>query len=89
MTIMATTRSAPLEAARNMLGLSVDQLWLDYIGLGGNLPPKQIQALLTGHIDLDDHNHDLLTQALNERFTDHHSDHPLPYADELPPPPPD
>jgi hypothetical protein len=82
---MATTRAEPLEAARTMLRLPLTRLWLDYIGLGGNLPPTKIQAILTGRADIDDHNHDLIVQALNERFADHDNDHPMAYADELPP----
>jgi hypothetical protein len=33
------TRSEVFQAVRGMLGLSVQELWLDYVGLGGSLPP--------------------------------------------------
>ena len=84
---MQPSRAVALAAAQNLLGLSVAQLWLDYLGLGGNLPPAAIGAALTGAITLGDHDHDVLVQALNERFVDLAQDHPLAYADELPPPP--
>ena len=42
------SRAAALEAARDMLGLPLPQLWLDYLGLGGNLPPAAIGAALLG-----------------------------------------
>jgi hypothetical protein len=67
-----------------MLGLSMSQLWLDYLGLGGNLPPAAIGAALSGRRHLGDHDHDILVQALNEHFLDLAQNHPLAYADELP-----
>jgi hypothetical protein len=82
---MDLPRTTALEAARNMLGLPLAQLWLDYIGLGGNLPPTVIGAALSGRVGLGDYDHDMLVQALNERFIDRAQNHPLAYADELPP----
>ena len=84
---MEPFRAAALEAARDMLGLPLPQLWLDYLGLGGNLPPAAIGAALHGHVGLGDHDHDMLVQALNEHFVDRAQNHPLAYADELPPKP--
>ena len=78
-------RTAALEAARDLLELPLAQLWLDYLALGGNLPPAAIGAALSGRSGLGDHDHDLLVQALNERFVDRAQNHPLAYADELPP----
>ena len=48
------------------------------------LPPSAPPS--TGAITLGDHDHDVLVQALNERFTDLAQNHPLAYADELAPP---
>jgi hypothetical protein len=83
---MYPSRAIPLEAARSMLGLTVLDLWVDYFGLGGNLPPAAISAALSGRLELSDHDHDVLVQALNEAFVDRNENHPLSYADELPPP---
>lgn len=77
------SRAVAVEAARNMLGLSLSQLWVDYFTLGGSLSPAQIKAFLAGENPLVDHDHDVLVQALNERFVDQGDDHPLGYADEL------
>lgn len=82
---MELPRTAALEAARDLLGLPLTQLWLDYLALGGNLPPAAIGAALSGRGGLGDHDHDVLVQALNERFVDRAQNHPLAYADELPP----
>ena len=72
-----------LDAARAMLGLSVLELWFDYIGMGGRLLPQELRARLAGDGQLDGRDHDLLAQALNERFLDRDEDHPLAYVDEL------
>jgi hypothetical protein len=79
------SRARALEAARDVLGLTVSQLWLAYFGLGGNLLPAAISAALSGDVDLGDHDHDVLVQALNDRFSDLDQNHPLAYADELRP----
>lgn len=65
-----------------MLGLTLAELWLDYVGLGGSLPHSEIRAFMGGRRSISDYNHDLLAQALNEHFLESGSDHPLPYADE-------
>ena len=83
MKAVASTRSAALDAAKGMLGVSLDALWLDYFGLGGSLRRTQIGAFLAGEQSISDHDHDVLVQALNERFLDRGEDHPLDYADEL------
>ena len=83
---MPPSSALPLEAARGMLGLSVLQLWVDYVGLGGSLRPAAVRAALSGRLPLSDHDHDVLVQALNEIFSDRGENHPLAYADELPPP---
>ena len=77
------SRSARLEAARTMLGLSLFELWYDYVGVGGSLMPKELGERLAGDGQLDDREHDFLVQALNERFVDRDEDHPLAYVDEL------
>lgn len=75
--------ASSLEAARSMLGLTVRELWVDYMRLGGNLSLPAITAALSGRGGLREHDHDVLVQALNEVFLDRGEDHPLSYADEL------
>ena len=67
-----------IEAARYTLGLPLAELWLDYLALGGNLPPAAIGAALSGRAGLGDHDHDILVQALNEHFIDRAQNHPSP-----------
>jgi hypothetical protein len=82
---MAVSRSAPVEAARSMLGLSTSALWIDYLALGGILAPDDLTAFLDGYREISDHEHDILVHSLNERFTDRDQDHPLAYAQDSTP----
>ena len=79
------SRARALEAARSTLELTLPQLWLDYFGLGGDLRPAAIGAALSGSLDLGNHDHDLIVQALNDRFLDIDQNYRLAYADELRP----
>lgn len=83
---MHPSRSIALEAARDMLGLSLLDLWVDYVGIGGSLNEEGVNAALSGRSSLSVLDHDLLVHALNERFVDRDENHPLAYSDELPPP---
>lgn len=79
---MDWSRNISLEAARDMLGLTVPELWLAYLGLGGNLFSAAINAALSGDQELRNHAYDLLVQALNDHFIDLDHGHPVAYADE-------
>lgn len=67
--------------------MTFDELWLAYMALGGNCPPRAVRAYLQGtgpdEADHDRVDYDLLAHALNEHFTDQGADHPVPYRDEL------
>ncbi len=79
---MDWSRNRSLEAARDVLGLTVPELWLAYLCLGGNLLSAAISAALSGDQELSNHDYDLLVQALNDHFIDVDHGHPLAYADE-------
>lgn len=71
-----------LEEARNQAGLSISALWIRYFALGGMSTPLEMEAILFGALVADPHDRDLLTLALNERFAEIGSGHPLPYSDD-------
>ena len=73
--------AAPLELARERLGISVRDLWLRCLGLGGLLSLLELTASLAGRRTLTATEFDVVAQALNERFMDDGGDHPLAYAD--------
>jgi hypothetical protein len=50
--------------------LSVDQLWLAYFALGGDVGRYEVEAYLAGLMPLDAHEHNVLAQAVNERLAE-------------------
>jgi hypothetical protein len=72
-----------LDAARVQAGMEAAEVWFAYFSLGGMLPPQIIDSILKGRVVPSDEDYDLLAQALNERFMDRGSDHPVPYRDEI------
>ena len=68
-----------LDAARQLLGLTYMELWIDYFALGGNLDAGQLSAYLRGERDVPDSDHNVLALALNELLHDRGDDHPLAY----------
>jgi hypothetical protein len=66
-----------------MLGMAVDELWVDYLAVGGSLTPAVLATFLQGSRPLPDGDYDLLVDALNERFVELGGDHPLLYAHDL------
>jgi hypothetical protein len=70
------------EDARRKLGLSVDALWIAYVGLGGAGELAQLTRYLDDGSGLDETEHDYVAQALNDRFVDAGLDHPVPYSEE-------
>ncbi len=60
--------SRPSEAARQHLGLSYLDVWIDYFALGGNLDADQLADYLRGERDVSDADHNVVAHALNELF---------------------
>ena len=69
----------PPEAARQHLGLSYLDVWIQYFALGGNLDADQLTDYLRGERDVSDVDHNVVVHALNEVFVDRGDDHPLGY----------
>jgi hypothetical protein len=57
-----------LAAAGRELGVSFHDLWIRYIGLGGNHDAFTVRSHVLGAIPLSDHDHIVI--ALNEAFGD-------------------
>lgn len=72
-----------LRAACMTAGMSNEELWIDYLALGGVDSPASVDAYLTGAAFPERAEYDLLAQALNDRFIQQHRDHPVPYAEDL------
>jgi hypothetical protein len=68
------------EAARQQALLSFDDLWIRYLGLGGESTQDEMKGYVEGTASPSSHEHDVLAQALNERFMDMEMDSPVPYS---------
>jgi hypothetical protein len=69
-----------IETARQHAELSVDDLWIRCMGLGGVLSRPDLEAFLQGDSPLNVQEYNVLAQALNERFMDRDQDSPVPYV---------
>jgi hypothetical protein len=69
-----------LQTAFEQSDLPLFGLWLRYVGLGGTAPVGDLQAHISGIAVLDTVQHDMLVQALNERFMERELNHPVPYV---------
>ena len=74
--------AAALESARLDLGLSVQELWVRCLGLGGLLTQGSLSHSLLGEERLTAREYDIVAQALNEEFLGMGGDHPVAYANE-------
>jgi predicted DNA-binding ribbon-helix-helix protein len=74
-----------LDVFRQGAELSHGDLWLRYFELGGMSTGLELEAFLYGALEPSAHDHDVIAQALNERFVELGGNHPVPYsADEVP-----
>jgi hypothetical protein len=76
-----------IEGFRLRADLSPSELWWRYFALGGNATPTALDGFLAGRVPPARADHDLLAQALNERFAHLGQDSPVPYFDQLGPAP--
>ena len=68
-----------LEHARRQLGISLYDLWVRYIGVGGTHDAAGIRSYLAGRDTFSDGDHDRLVLTLNEALADAGIATPLPY----------
>ena len=74
-----------LRAAQQHLGITVQDVWLGYISVGGDAPLRVVEEWLTDVSEPGDHDHDLMAQAFNDRFVDKGMNHPVAYVEALTP----
>lgn len=80
---MQTRPGAVLKAARVQAGMSLADVWLAYLALGGMQSPEVVESILEGEAEVASDEYDLLAQTMNERFMDRGVGHPVPYHDEI------
>ncbi len=58
------------DRARKQAGLTITQLWVDYLALGGRMDLFNVEAYLHGLVLLPPSQQDVLANVLNERLDD-------------------
>lgn len=80
-----TTRPAgpqlSLEDGLDLSGMSVNELWLRQVSVGGTAGSLETEAYVLGLLSADRYQHDVLAQALNEHFLELGQDQPVGYWD--------
>jgi hypothetical protein len=62
----------------DLAGLSVAELWLTYVTIGGNSTESEMARNIVSD-DCGDYEHNLIAHAINESFLDRDEDHPVGY----------
>ena len=68
-----------LQAGLQLSGMTFPELWLRYIAVSGTIGELELEAYVLGLLVLDDYQHNLIAQALNEHFLEQGQDHPVAY----------
>ena len=68
-----------LDAARQRLGITSVDLWVEYFALGGCLNADGLSAYLQHEDAVGSSDHDVIVHALNEMFSERGENHPLSY----------
>ena len=65
----------------DLSGLTLAELWLRYLALGGTVSSARVAAYARGLLLPDSYQHNMIAQAINEYFIDRGEDHPVSYRD--------
>ncbi len=71
-------RHERMDAARVRLQLSVQDVWLRYVALGGSSDAFHLDGYLQGLVPLDTFQQEVLAQALNEALEDDYRSYLIP-----------
>jgi hypothetical protein len=73
-------RHRRMDAARVRAELTVQDLWLRYVALGGTCDAFDLDGYLQGLVPLEAFQQDVLAQALNEALEDSYRAHRIPLS---------
>ncbi len=73
-------RHARMDAARVCAELSVQDVWLRYVAMGGTGDAFDVDGYLQGLVALDAHQQDVLAQALNEALDERYRSYVVPLS---------
>nr|WP_294693691.1 hypothetical protein [uncultured Friedmanniella sp.] len=80
----SSSRHQVFEVARRSADWTIEQLWINYLALGGTLVIFDLDAHLAGLIPMPAGQQDVLACALNERLADLKQTVRVPYLTALP-----
>jgi hypothetical protein len=81
MTSHAAGPDLSLEDGLSLSGMSMNELWIRQVSVGGTAGSLETEAYILGLLTPDPHQYDVLAQALNEHFVERGQDHPVGYWD--------
>jgi hypothetical protein len=65
----------------DLSGLTLAELWLRYLAVGGTASRARVEAYARGLLCPDSHQHNMIAQAINESFIELGEDHSVSYQD--------
>ncbi len=65
----------------DLSGLTLAELWLRYLAVGGTASRARVEAYARGLLCPDSHQHNMIAQAINEAFIELGEEHPVSYQD--------
>ena len=65
----------------DLSGLTLTELWLRYLALGGTASAARVAAYARGLQHPNSYQHNMIAQAINEHFIDRGENHPVSYQD--------
>jgi hypothetical protein len=83
MTASGASPDLSLEDGLDLSGMSINELWLRQVSVGGVAGSMETEAYVLGLLTPDPHQYDILAQALNEHFVELGQDHPVGYWDAM------
>lgn len=75
----STSTGFSLSEGWDLSGLTLTELWLRYLAIGGTASPARLAAYAHGLLRPDSYQHNMIAQAINEHFIDRGEDHPVSY----------
>ena len=79
----STDSGLSLQEGMRLSGMSYRELWLRHVSVSGTIGEFELEAYVLELLVPDDHQHNLIAQALNEYFLDHGQDLPVGYRDQV------
>lgn len=78
---MTATEGISLQDGMRLSGMSYRELWLRHIAVSGTQGELELEAYVLDLLVPDDHQHNLIAQAINEYFIERGQDHPVAYRE--------